>query len=444
MFRGRPGGILRARLSGVCLALACLASAGTVFADDHSPAFSVDSAALDPIVDGYIENGRLPFLYVRIEDEEGRLVYERSAQNAQFVPDATITGDSWLRIWSMSKIVTITAMLDMVEDGLIKFDDPVAKYIPEFAELMVAVDSEGKALSHTAYSAPDDETHAACPFETVPMSRAMTVRDLLNHEAGFFYKTGHECLNEVLGAQDLGHAADSQALIDGIAALPLIQQPGDGYFYGLNTTVLGLVMERAANKPLAQIIDERITGPLDITGLQYGKPEGVTLLPRFGGREGGLRVVEPNELDIFVGAPPDYDAGKPLYLGGEGMLGTAAAYADFLHMLLGRGEANGTRILNEETIELLTAAHTQLDSEYGHNGFNLWINSGLLGDGSTGVGGLWIGGGYEGTYFWVDPHRRLVGVIMTQVNTPPEGGDAKNDIIREAFYAALRSVPEEG
>jgi len=320
---------------------------------------------------------------------------------------------------------------------LLRFDDPVIAYIPEFDALRVAVDADGRSLSHNAYAQADDDLVADCPGRTVEVERVMTVRDLFNHKAGFYYATQLECLNQALGARELAHAADSQGLIEGLAALPLIQQPGEGYFYGLNTTVLGLVMERAAKKSLAQIVQERITVPLEIKGLRYGKPDGLTLFPRFGGKEGELRVVPVSELDIFVTAPPDYKIERPLFLGGEGMLATASSYADFLHMLLGRGKVGGVRVLDEETIELLTAAHTQLDSEYGHNGFNLWINSGLLSSGENGVGGLWIGGGYEGTHFWVDPERGLVGVIMTQVHAPPAGGDMKNDIIREAFYAAL-------
>jgi CubicO group peptidase (beta-lactamase class C family) len=119
------------------------------------------------------------------------------------------------------------------------------------------------------------------------------------------------------------------------------------------------------------------------------------------------------------------------------MLATTDGYADFLRMLLSRGELNGHRFLEESTIEEITSPHTQLDNDYGYNGYNLWVNNGKLADGSQGVGGLWIGGGYEGTYFWIDPEREFVGLIMSQIFWVPESGRGSNEVIREAIYAQL-------
>jgi len=400
-----------------------------------------DEEGLDALISSYVEEGVFPMLYVRIEDRGGQLVYEHGVNNSDLVPGPEINGETWLRIWSMSKIVSISAALDMVEDGVLAFDDPVSRFIPEFADLPVAVGPDGQSIS--ALTATADGLNAAttgvaeleCPYQTVKAHSPITIRDLLNHTAGFYYGvTQSQCLNAMVGAQNLPAAKDSDDLIARMARLPLIQQPGERYFYGTNTTVLGLVMERAAGKSLAEIVAQRVTGPLGITDLRYGLPSGAELKPRFIGEEGRLRIANPAELDIFASPPPGYDPQSALYLGGEGMVATSAAYAGFLQMLLGRGAANGVRILDEMTIEALSSPHTQLDSEWGHNGWNLWVNSGLLANGEMGVGNLWIGGGYEGTAFWVDQERGLIGLINTQVHRAPEGAGTAVETIREAFY----------
>lgn len=408
-----------------------------------SPAIK-DAAALNAVVDGFVESGAYPVVYVRLENRNGEVFYEHAAVNRELIPDATIDGDTWFRIWSMSKIVTITTVLDLIEDGVLAFDDPVAKYVPEFDALDVARAPDGGALldyvnarADAADGGENDEA-VVCPLPTEPVTAPMTVRHLLNHTAGFYYTYGGvPCLPEAFAAQDLAASTTSDDLIGRMQSLPLIQQPGASYFYGMNTTVLGLVAERATGAPLKTLVAERVTGPLGIEDLRYGLPEGAALLPRFSGQDGVLRVAQDGELDIFGQSLPGYDRESALYLGGEGMVGTADAYTDFIRMLLGRGELNGVRILDDATVSDLTSPHTQLDSPWGHNGYNLWVNSGRLSDGTQGVGGLWIGGGYEGTYFWIDTEREFVGVIMSQIFWVPEAGANRDEIIREAVYGQL-------
>lgn len=400
-----------------------------------------DKAALDAVIDGIIDSGGLPVLYVHLEDRRGNIIYRHSAVNTDLVPVSTVDGGTWFRIWSMSKIVTISAALDMVEDGLFGIDDPVVKHIPEFEQLRVAVSPVGRSLtelSATPYSQPETKEAVNafdCPFDTEAVATEMTIRDLINHTAGFYYQTTNiPCLDAPLASAGLPALEDGEALIEQLAELPLIQQPGSGYYYGTNTTVLGLVMERIARKPLAEIVKERITGPLGIEKMRYDLPAGAGLLPRYTGRGGALRVVGSDMLDIFGGEVPQYEHGTRLHLGGEGMIASADGYADFLRMLLGYGRSGGVRILETATVEELTSPHTQTDSEWGYNGYNLWVNSGKLGNGEQGVGGLWIGGGYEGTHFWIDQERRFVGVIMSQIHEPPAAGANANDVIREAVY----------
>ncbi len=331
----------------------------------------------------------------------------------------------------MSKIVTISVVLDLVEDGILSLDDPVSKYIPEFEDLQVAVSDEGKSLTEYGWGAREQ----GCPIQLVPNDSVMTVLHLINHEAGFYYAvTGFPCLDSLVAEQNLPTAKNSDELIDRMAKLPLIQHSGSEYYYGTNTTVLGLVAERATGKDLSQLVTERVTEPMNIQGLQYGLPDNEKLLPKFTGRDSVLRTAVRGELDIFGPDVPDYDPDHSLYLGGEGMVATADGYADFVRMLLQRGELNGYRFLNRETVEDIYAPHTQLDSPYGYNGYNLWVSGDTMRTMNQGEAGLWIGGGYESTYFWADPKRNFVGIIMSQNNEVHPPGYEMNDKFRAELY----------
>ncbi|MFY0698447.1 MAG: beta-lactamase family protein [Balneola sp.] len=386
---------------------------------------------LDNVVNYYVEEGFYPFIYVRLEDLDGNVIYEHSSVNENLLPETEVDGDTWIRIWSMSKIVTISVVLDLVEDGILALDDPVSKYIPEFEDLQVAVSDEGKSLTEYEWGAREQ----GCPIQLVPNDSVMTVLHLINHEAGFYYAvTGFPCLDSLVAEQNLPTAKNSDELIDRMAKLPLIQHSGSEYFYGTNTTVLGLVAEKATGKNLSQLVTERVTEPMNIQGLQYGLPDNEKLLPKFTGRDSVLRTATRGELDIFGPDVPDYEPDHPLYLGGEGMVATADGYADFVRMLLQRGELNGYRFLNRETVEDIYAPHTQLDSPYGYNGYNLWVSGDTMRTMNQGEAGLWIGGGYESTYFWADPKRNFVGIIMSQNNEVHPPGYEMNDKFRAELY----------
>ena len=411
--------------AGVFSILLCAAAAQ---ADVQVP----DPDALDSILNRHVDEGHYPFIYARIEDEDGNLVYEHGAVNRNLIPDARINGDTWIRIWSMSKIVTITIVMDLVEDGLLRLDDPVIKYIPEFNKLQVAVGQDGRFPSQAN---SQDEKAAVCPLRLIPVESQMTIMHLITHEAGFYYSTtGIPCMDEPIAELNLATARNTDEFLNRLVRVPLIQQPGTGYFYGTNTSVLGFVAERVTGKSLAELVSERITEPLGIHGLQYPLPKGVSLLPRVSGRDGALRIAHLGELDIFGQAVPDYDPERELYLGGEGMLATTAGYADFLRMLLAGGILKDHRFLDVETVENLHAPHTQLDSPYGYDGLGLWITGDYMQLNNQGEEGLWVGGGYEGTHFWIDPKRRFVALIMSQIFWIPEAGHGMQNEFRGALY----------
>jgi len=430
-------------LSCLFLLINCQDSQKTVEnSADSNPTknFISNPAALNTILDKYIDEGYYPFVYARLEDLDGNLMYEHSKVNKDLLPNTAINKNSWVRVWSMSKIITISVALDLIEEGILNFNDPVTKFIPEFENLEVAVTEEGKQLAELEWGNRD----GVCPYQLVPMDSVMTVLHLINHEAGFYYATtGIACLDSLVAVKNLPKAKNTDEFIQKIAELPLVQQPGTTDFYGTNTTILGFVAERATGKSLKQLVEERVTGPMGIAGLQYGLPNPSVLLPAFSGKDSILRQAHKGELDIFGPDVPDYDLNHPLYLGGEGMVGTADGYADFVRMLVKRGTLNGHRFLDKATVEDIHAPHTQLDNPYGHNGYNLWISGDSMRIKGQGDAGLWIGGGYESTHFWADSKREFVGVIMSQANFVQAPGYEMNDRFRGALYEQIFEMEME-
>ena len=402
-----------------------------------------NKSQIDSVAQTFIDREIYPFIYSRVEDSNGTVVYENLAKNERLLANENIDGDSWIRIWSMSKIVTICLALDLMEDGLFSLNDSVTKFIPEFSDLKVACDKDSIQLVNSKWY-EDSTTKSPCPLAYLDNDSTMTVLHLLNHQAGFYYSTTNiDCIDSVIANENLAAAKNSQDLINKLAKLPLCQHSGSSYYYGTNTTVLGLVCERATGKTLAQLVKERITDPMKIKGLAYDLPQGATMLPRFSGKDSILRIAEEGELDIFGQNVPDYRPEHPLYLGGEGMIATANGYADFLRMLLNKGKLNGYRFLEESTVKDLTSPHTQKDNSYGYNGYNLWVSSEIYLEKGYGEEGLWMGGGYEGTHFWIDTKRGLVGTIMTQMFWVFDGayGYSKDNRIRGAIYEPWTKMP---
>ena len=407
---------------------------------NNSEPFLSNSKVVDSIVGSYVDNGSQALLLVRLEGSDGNVKYEYSKKNNKLVPDYKINKDTWFRIWSMSKIVTISLTLDLVEDGLLKLEDPVSKYIPELRDLKIALSNNGQPLTNHGQALGNDKSEIKdpCPIKLVESESEMTVLQLINHEAGFYYSTtGIECLDNDLASKNLAASKNSNELIQKLSELPLIDHPGNKHFYGLNTTVLGLVNERVSGESLDNLVKNRITNPMNIKGLQYNKNDDTNLLPVFSGADSTIRLANNGELDIMGQYVPGYGLENELFMGGEGMIGTADGYADFLRMLLNHGELNGYRFLNESSVKELYAPHTQLDNEYGYNGYNLWVTSKLHKEKGYGDEGLWTGGGYEGTHFWIDPKRDFVGLIMTQMFETPKAGHARDNSIRGEIYKQI-------
>jgi len=403
---------------------------------------SFDKAVTSLLEEEVVALEHYPFMTAYVETAEGEVLISSAVANPQFYGDAKGPGaDDWMRIWSMSKLVTIVLTLDLAEDGVIALNDEVSDYLPEVATLKVARPRSGGTLPEASAQSYDlnadgDVTEEACDLVFEDPSRPMTIRDLMIHTAGFYYATTNlPCLDEPQAKLELPLASSSGEWIAGISQLPLIQSPGEGYYYGLNTTVLGFALERATGKSLQALLEERIVTPYNIEGLSFLLPESASLPPRVSGIDGELRLANPMELDIFGGHQPPYGSDTTLFLGGEGLVATAPGFARFLRVVFFSEQSGVEPLLESSSIEAMTSPQSNIDSGWGAMGYALWLSNGRRPDDTYGRADLWTGGGYEGTRYWIDPTRGRVGVLMTQVFMPPASGVSIDDKLRDLLDA---------
>jgi CubicO group peptidase (beta-lactamase class C family) len=321
---------------------------------------------------------------------------------------AVMTPDTIFRIASMTKPVASVAAMMLAEEGKLLIADPVSRYIPAFADLKVAANS-------------DDVNAKSLTLE--PLRREMTVQDLLRHTSGLTYAhlTGPHLKQAYEAAGVVDERQTNAEMAEKLAKVPLAYQPGSTWQYGVSTDMLGRVVEIASGMSLDRFIGERICKPLGLVNTSFGPID-------------GSRVAQP-QIDRASGKrPPMRDTSVcPKWIsGGSGLLSTAGDYVRFCQMLLNGGELGGTRLLAPATIALMTSDHLTPETRRSPStpvlfgalaptpelglgfglGFAVRTHSGrnpLPGS----VGDLsWSG--VTGTYFWIDPQQELVAILMMQ------------------------------
>jgi CubicO group peptidase (beta-lactamase class C family) len=376
---------------------------------------------LTRVMQDYIGQRKVAGL-VTLVARKGKVAYFKAFGKQDLYRGIPMPADAIFRVASQSKAVTSTAVMILHEEGRLLLDDPVSKYIPEFANTRVAVPATGKD---------------AKGYTTVPARRPITIRDLLTHTAGISYGDGL--------AKDAYNAAGIQGwfladkpepigeIIKKLAALPFDAQPGERFVYGYNTDILGYLVERVSGMNLAQFIAERITGPLGMTDTCFFLPE--DKIARFTSvygleeKGGGIKLVEDARDNFYVKGP------RACFSGGAGLLSTAEDYARFLLMLLNGGELDGVRLLSPKSVELMTVDH--VGGIYGSQAFGLgfWVTDRLGRNGQLGsVGAFGWGGAYH-TVYWVDPAEQLVAVLMTQLL--PAGNSDLHGKFRTLVYQSI-------
>ncbi|MCP4688671.1 MAG: beta-lactamase family protein [Desulfobacterales bacterium] len=325
---------------------------------------------------------------------------------------APAAADTIYRIASMTKPITSVALMTLFDEGRFSLSDPIMKWLPEFSSPLVA--ARGAASKKAGALTP-----AGAP---APADTPITFKHILTHTAGL------PATLDQRNADAREHSPDQpETLSDFVkryAKLPLNFHPGEAWEYSRATCVAGRLVEVISGSTLDAFFKERIFEPLGMRDTHFFLP--LEKLGRFAaaygpGRGGELRLVDPPSDDSrFVKEPHAF------FMGSGGLVSTVTDYFRFNQMMLNRGELDGERILNKETVDLMTRSHTgdlPIPLAGPTMGFGLGYAVELGGEGGAGAGidrhpwsaGSYAWGGAYCTHQWVDPRKKIIGIIMTQV-----------------------------
>ena len=353
----------------------------------------------------------------------GKVVHNQAYGTSDVAQENLLTTDAIWRIASQSKLVTTLAVMMLYEEGKFLLEEPISKYIPAFDSTQVLV----------SY----DSTTLAC--QTRPAARPVTIRDLLTHTAGIPYE--HPLQEHPEFKVPFFSSLDDEPLnevVDRIAARPLLHDPGEEFTYGLNTDVLGRLVEVVSGQSLAEFFQQRIFAPLGMKDTYFYLPEAkaerlVTLF-RKDEANGKLRV-HPDPLY------QDYARGgeRVFYSGGAGLVSTAADYAQVCQLILNEGEHDGVRLLSPLTVRMMTSNQVgDLNVWDRHDtfGYGLQIITPDSHYGDQAPSGTLTWGGLYCSEYTIDPVNELVMQVYTNVYPFAHYGEFVRKY-RVLVYAAL-------
>jgi methyl acetate hydrolase len=355
---------------------------------------SQGATALSTFLKSATDRGDVPGVVVAVVDKNGVLYNEAFGQSST-LRNTPMTKDTIFNMASMTKPITSTAIMILVDEGKLKLDDEVAKYLPKWKDPQVI----------------SKFNEADASFETRPARRQITIRHLLTHTSGIGYGFSSPMLTKIM-------EKTKQSEMDS----PLLFDPGESWAYGASTRVLGLVVEAVSGQKIDAYLQARILGPLGMNDTSYLVP--TTKYSRV------VAVNARNASGKFEERP--MPATLPATVQGDGGLyGTASDYGLFLRMLLNRGTLNGKRILSEQSAKLMLEPATGAVVVKEQQSANLSLSRNFpvgAGKDKWGLGfqlaaekspnrrspgsGTWAG--IFNTHFFIDPSRELGVVVMMQ------------------------------
>jgi CubicO group peptidase (beta-lactamase class C family) len=344
-----------------------------------------------------VDQGRLSGVVTMVA-RHGKVVAFDATGKRDIAANAPMQKDSIFRIYSMSKPITGVAMMLLFEEGKWQLNDPVAKYIPEFANLKVyATDASNNMVLK-------DQAHP------------MTMRELMSHTAGFTYgffsNTPVDKLQREADVLNVNNTLDE--FIKRMAKLPLNAQPGTEWHYSVAVDIQGYIVQKLSGMPFEEFLDKRIFKPLGMvdTGFYVPKEKLNRFVEMYNYDKDGKLQVE------HEGFNHDFSAKPALSSGGGGLVSTATDYMRFCQMLLNGGQLDGVRLLSPLTVELMrnnvlapTVPILAPGAGFGLD-FAVYTDPVAAG-GYYGKGAFWWGGA-AGTWFWIDPVNQLIVVGMIQ------------------------------
>ena len=379
--------------------------------DTDSPeSAGMSSQRLDriaPIMEGFVQDNRLPGIMTLIQ-RRGKIVHFGRFGLMDIEAGVPMQEDGIFRIYSMTKPIVSVAAMMLLEEGSFSLNDPVSKFVPAFAKT--------KVYAGTGTLGP----------KLVDQQPVMTLKHLMTHTAGlsygWFFDSPVEELYRQAISQPIPRSQPLQDLIECIAELPLLSQPGTQWRYSVATDVVGYIVQIISDMPLADFLNERIFEPLGMIDTAFQVP--FEKLGRLAQIYASQALYDPYPV------PPEHvfgigDVTTPTDCpsGGGGLTSTLSDYLKFCNCLLNNGAYDGTRLISRKTLAWMTANHipeTMLplaiglqELDYGFGlGFRVTTDLGRARR-LTSVGEYgWAGA--ANTYFWIDPSEDFIGLMMTQ------------------------------
>ncbi len=367
---------------------------------------------IDALLQSYVDRGFLPGCQF-VLGRGDHVAHTVLAGSRDLESGAPFTDDTIVRLYAMTKPITSVAAMMLYEEGAFELKDPVAKFIPSFADVQVY--RSGSSIAPTLE----------------PATEPVRIWHLLTHTAGLTYGFHHN--NAVDAAYRAAgfewgtpKGADLAACCDLWAQLPLLFQPGSEWNYSVCTDVLGRVVEVASGMSLDAFFAERILGPLGMVDTAFSVPaDDVDRLAALYSPAPGTRLAKRNDaMGAAALAPPT------CLSGGGGLVGTAHDYHRFTRMLLGGGELDGVRLLGPRTVDYMTTNHLPggqdltafgrpLFSETQFDGVGFGLGFSVVEDVAAyrvlSSPGTYAWGGAASTAFWVDPYEGITAVLLTQL-----------------------------
>lgn len=380
---------------------------------NNGAALGFDPARLDrlrPWMESYVDAGKLPGAVTLIA-RQGQIAWLDWTGKRNVAAGTPWTADTIVRAYSMTKPITSVALMMLYEHGLFHLDDPVAKWLPELADLQVL------------------KPGATSIDQTEPCTSPMTITHLLTHTSGFTYGFNGGVLGDAYEERKLAFGPKGDSLEAGVkqlAELPLGFQPGARWNYGVSTDVVGRLVEVISGQDLESYFNEHILGPLGMTDTAFGVPD--AKLDRY------AELYTPHEDQLMKLADTAQksvyrEANIKTFSGGGGLQSTIGDYWKFTEMLRRNGAlADGGRLLGPRTLEFMASNHLNGDladmgqavfSEVSYEGIGFGLGFAVMlnppKSQSMGSPGDYGWGGMASTAFWVDPVEDLVVIFMTQL-----------------------------
>lgn len=382
-------------------------------------------AKIDTMVKSFVDANKYPGAVTLIA-KNGKIIYESAIGWSDSARTEPYRKDHLFRMASMTKPLTSVAAMQLIEAGKLTLDDPVGNYIPSFNSTEVI----------TSFNSADTT------WTSVPSKIAPTIRHLLTHTAGVPYGFVNPKVNGAIlaknGIPDLStHLPMTiEQTASKLGDLPLAHQPGEKWMYGLNTDVLGRVIEVASGQKLDDYIREHITKPLEIDLLDFYFNDSLTntLTKIFVPTDNGKVTEIANMGRMYIANYPTEGA-KTYLSGGSGMTGTARDYFLFCQAMLNDGSLEGKRILKAETAKSMhqnqidTISYPWGKAKFGF-GFDVAKNHPQRPDGTYSWAGAFS------TVFWIDPVNELIVIQLRQVLQSPYNSEI-NTKLENIVYGAL-------